>query len=440
MDILDKITAFAGKFNMLPYGASVVCALSGGADSVCLLVCLKLLSENSRFDVEALHINHSIRGKESDDDEEFCRRLCTEMNIPFTSVRVDAPAYAYENSLSLEESARKLRYKCFHEYSQGKIIATAHNADDNLETALLNLARGSGITGISGIPPVRDNIIRPLLAVTRAEIESFLKGEGLSFVTDSTNLSDDYTRNKIRHNIVPLLAEINPSVVKSFINSSDTLREENSFIADETRKALEKCRDGNTISDINNLPPLIRKRCIIRLLADNNISYSHDLIERAEKLAADGGKINVAGDLFIISDKNSLRLELISKESAHSVVSTELPLNCTVTLLGKKVTAEVVDDFAPAADNVYYLALDSLQGRLILRNRVFGDKIQLAGRGFTSSVKKLINEKIPTELRESLLFIQDDIGTVWAERLGTAQRAAPHKDSSALLKITVNYA
>lgn len=440
MDILDKINGFSAKYNMLPYGASVVCALSGGADSVCLMFCLKLLSVNSRFEVEALHINHSIRGQESDDDEEFCRRLCSELDIPFTSVRVDAPAYAKENSLSLEESARKLRYKCFHEHSQGKIIATAHNADDNLETALLNLARGSGITGISGIPPVRDNIIRPLLAVTRAEIESFLKENGLSFVTDSTNLSDDYTRNKIRHSIVPLLAEINPSVVNSFINSSNTLREENSFIADETLKALEKCRDGNTLSNINNLPELIRKRCIIKLLSDNNISYSHDLLERAMRLADTGGKINVAGDLFLVSDKCSLRLEKISEKTAHSVVSAKLPLNSKVTLLGKIVTAEVVDDFAPPADNVYYLALDGLQGRLILRNRVFGDKIQLAGKNFTSSVKKLINEKIPPELRESLLFIQDDIGTVWAEMLGIAQRTAPRKDSSPLLKITVDFA
>lgn len=440
MDILDKINGFSAKYNMLPYGASVVCALSGGADSVCLMFCLKLLSVNSRFEVEALHINHSIRGEESDGDEEFCRRLCAQLDVPFTSVRVDAPAYAKEYSLSLEESARKLRYKCFHEHSQGKIIATAHNADDNLETALLNLSRGSGITGISGIPPVRDNIIRPLLTVTRAEIECFLKENNLSFVTDSTNLSDDYTRNKIRHSIVPLLAEINPSVVKSFINSSDALREENSFIADETLKALEKCRNGNTLLDINNLPELIRKRCIIRLLSDNNVSYSHDLVERAMSLAGTGGKINVAGELFIVSDKNSLKLEKISEKTAHSVVSAELPLNGTVTLLGKIVTAEIAEPSAPLSPDAFYLDLDSLKGNLILRNRVYGDKIQLAGRGFTSSVKKLINEKIPPELRETLLFIQDDIGTVWAERLGIAQRTAPRKDSYALLKITVNFA
>lgn len=433
--MLDKILSFAEKYNMLPHGSTVLCGLSGGADSVCLTVCLNMLSEMLGISVEAIHINHCIRGQESDRDEVFCRELCERLSIPFTAVSCNVPDFAEKNSLSLEEAARKLRYECFQERSHGKIVATAHNADDNLETAILNLARGTGISGISGIPPVRDNIVRPLLTVTRAEIEDFLSKNGFSFVTDSTNLSDDYTRNKIRHRIVPLLHDINPAVTSSFIHSSDTLHDENNFIELETEKALKLVKSGNTLTGLKALPSLLRRRCIRDLLSENNLSYNHDLLLRAEALAQNGGKLNISNDIFLVSEGNVLELKKIT-HAEHELLSAELIIGDNCLFKGKILRAELVT--IPQEDGeAVLLDCDKLEGKLILRNRRFGDKIKLAGRGFTSSVKKLINEKIPQELRHELHFIEDEKGTVFAESLGIAQRIAPTEETERFLRITI---
>ena len=181
--ITDNILDFIHKENMLHKGDTVVCGLSGGADSVCLLLAMKQLSEQLGITVEALHVNHCLRGDESDRDEAFCRKLCEDNDIPFKAFSCNVKAYAADHSLSDEEAARKLRYSIFAENSASKLMATAHNADDNLETMILNLARGSALKGLCGIPPVRGNIIRPLLCVSRAEIEAFLAGLGQDFVT-----------------------------------------------------------------------------------------------------------------------------------------------------------------------------------------------------------------------------------------------------------------
>ena len=207
--MIDKIFRHIKDNKLLSDGDTVVCGLSGGADSVGLLLALYELREKLGINVEALHVNHCLRGEESDRDEEFCCQLCSRLGIPFSAFRVDVKSYAKEHSLSDEEAARKLRYGVFEANSQGKKIATAHNANDNLETVILNLARGSALKGMAGIPVRRNNIIRPLLTVSREEIEAFLSERGQEFVTDSTNLSDDYTRNKIRHKIIPLMNELN---------------------------------------------------------------------------------------------------------------------------------------------------------------------------------------------------------------------------------------
>ncbi|MBR2955503.1 MAG: tRNA lysidine(34) synthetase TilS, partial [Ruminococcus sp.] len=173
--MLKKIRNTAEKYNMIKSGDAVVCGLSGGADSVCLLLSLNQLSAEMNFALEAIHVNHCLRGEESDRDQQFCHDLCKRLNIPFNAVSCDVKGYSEKNGLSCEEAARKLRYGIFREYSMGKLLATAHNADDNLETMLLNLIRGTGLKGIAGIPPVRDNIIRPLIAVSRLEIEEYLQ-------------------------------------------------------------------------------------------------------------------------------------------------------------------------------------------------------------------------------------------------------------------------
>lgn len=442
--MIDKIFSFIKKYNMINKGDTVICGLSGGADSVCLLVVLYGIRKKISFSVKAIHVNHCLRGDESDRDEKFCRELCRKLNIPFKAVSCNVTAFAEENGLSTEESARKLRYEIFSENSDGAKIATAHNANDNLETVIFNLARGSALKGLSGIPPVRNNIIRPLLVASRAEIEEYLRNIGQNYVTDSTNLSDDYTRNKIRHQILPVLCGINPSLIETSVNSIDAVRSENSMIEEHTEKAFSECRQDNKLSGLNNFNEVIRKRCIARLLTENSLPYSHDRLIQADNILINGGKMNVSGDIFFISDGKTAELKKIPPVRQPELISTELKTGENIIFSDKVFSCEIIlCDNLPKINSVhkkltfYMLDYDKIVGRVILRNRRFGDRIQLQGRNFTSSVKKLINEKIPTGERDTLHFLEDENGTIFAEKLGVAQRVAPDSNTVKLLKISV---
>lgn len=440
----DKIYSFVEKHNMIIKGDTVICGLSGGADSVCLLLVLCGISRKIGFTVKALHVNHCLRGAESDRDENFCRNLCEKLDIPFKAVSCNVTAFADENQISVEESARILRYRIFAENSAGAKIATAHNANDNLETVIFNLARGSALKGISGIPPVRDNIIRPLLAVSRQEIESYLKSLNQNYVTDSTNLSDDYTRNKIRHQVLPVLCGINPSLIETSVNSMETLREENSLIEEMTQKALISCRNGNSLHGLENSHEVVRRRCIARLLSENSLPYSHNRLADADNILIHGGKINISGDIFFISDGHNAELKKIPPVSVPEIISAELRIGENSIFPDRIFYCEVIlcEDLQKICGvhkklTFCLLDYDKIIGRVVLRNRRFGDKIKLHGKNFTSSVKKLINEKVPSGQRDKLHFLEDENGTIFAENLGIAERVAPDNKTVRFLKISV---
>lgn len=442
--MLTKVYKFITDNKMVTQGDTVVCGLSGGADSVTLLICMCELSEKLHINVEALHVNHCLRGAESDSDQQFCQELCKKLDVPFIAVSCDVSSYAVQHSLSTEEAARVLRYDIFKEYSEGKRLATAHNANDNLETVILNLARGTGIKGLAGIPPVRGNIIRPLLTVTRQEIEAFLSERSQTFVTDSTNLSDDYTRNKIRHKILPLLGEINISTVETSINSINTVREENAFIEELTDEAMTNCRNGNSLNGLDGYSAVIRKRCISRLLTEKKLPYSHNRLEEADNVLVNGGKINISGDVYLIGANGSLELKKISAPTSEY---KEIPLKIGTNRIfdNCELFCEIIEcdnlkkiEAVHKKSTFYLLDYDKINGRTVLRSRKFGDKIRLSGRSFTSSVKKLINETIDAEIRPTLHFIEDEAGTVFAEGIGIADRVAPDNNTVRCLKISVN--
>ena len=366
------------------------------------------------------------------------------LDIPFTAVSCDVASYAREHALSTEEAARKMRYDVFERFSARKKIATAHNADDNLETIILNLVRGSALKGLAGIPPVRNNIIRPLLPVTRNEIETFLDSQGHDFVTDSTNLSDDYTRNKIRHRIIPLMKQLNSSVVETNVHSASVLRSENTLIEELVDSASEQCRVGNTLIGIGKFPQVVIRRCIARLLTDNSLPYSYNRLSEACRLITTGGKLNVSGDFYLVSDNNNLELKRIPSEKTHELLSCELKIGENSVFNDVVIKCELLqcDDLkkieAVHKKLTYYLLdYDKIIGRAILRNRVYGDRIRLPHRNFDSSVKKLINAAVPPESRAKLHFIEDEAGTVFAENIGIAERVLPDGNSRRLLKITV---
>ena len=292
----EKVLSALADYGMLDGEKRVCTALSGGADSVSLLTALCSVKEELGIEeVCACHLNHGLRGEDSDSDERFCRELCGRLGVPLYAGKIDVSALVQKHE-SVEEAARKARYVFFEEALEhfgGGVLATAHNANDNAETVLLNLARGTGLKGLCGIPPVRRfgkngerRVIRPLIYCTRGEIEDWLRSIGQDYVTDKTNLSEDYTRNKIRRRVLPELAEINPSIVGVIGRMTRNLRTDSEFLEGLARKALEETREGrgwNAMS-LSKLPEPIKARAVRRILIQGGIEPSALRIDTAISL------------------------------------------------------------------------------------------------------------------------------------------------------------
>ena len=244
--MLNKIKRFIASEHLLRVDALYLVALSGGADSVALLLCLKELG----YRVEAVHCNFHLRGEESLRDELFCEDLCQRENIPFHKVHFDTQAYADLHKVSIEMAARELRYRYFFQLKEAlgaDGICVGHHKEDSVETILINLVRGTGLSGLMGIRPRNNDVIRPLLCVTRQEIEDYLQKYAVSFVTDSTNFVDDVMRNKIRLNVLPQLSEINPSVTDAILTTANHLSEVDAIVQESLKTAL-----GKAVSFINS--------------------------------------------------------------------------------------------------------------------------------------------------------------------------------------------
>ena len=243
--MLNKIKRFIVSEHLLRVDALYLVALSGGADSVALLLCLKELG----YRIEAVHCNFHLRGEESLRDEQFCEDLCQRENIPLHKVHFDTQAYADLHKVSIEMAARELRYRYFFQLKEAlgaDGVCVGHHKEDSVETILINLVRGTGLSGLMGIRPRNHDVIRPLLCVSRQEIEDYLRQQVVPFVTDSTNLIDDVVRNKIRLNILPQLSEINPSVTDAILTTANHLSEVDAIVQESLKTAL-----GKAVSFIN---------------------------------------------------------------------------------------------------------------------------------------------------------------------------------------------
>lgn len=294
--LMLEIKNYILKHQLIEKGDCVLVGLSGGPDSVFLLYVLKALSGIIGYKLFSVHVHHGIRGAEADRDMKFSEELCREWNIPFKTVYVDAPGVSKEKGMSLEEAARILRYEAFLdtrkeiekkyiESSADKVmenrrcvIAVAHHMDDQAETVLHNLVRGSGIRGLSGMEPKRGFIIRPLLSVKREYILRKLNDEGISYVVDSTNFDTQYTRNHIRSDILPELQEINPEASAHIAQTADILREADEFFVKLASEYVEKNAEMNSVSasfgkeialpvkDLKAYPEIVRRYVMIELV------------------------------------------------------------------------------------------------------------------------------------------------------------------------------
>ena len=430
--MLKKIRTAIKKYNMINKGETVCCALSGGADSVAALIGLTELSGEMDFSLTAVHINHLLRGEESSRDENFCRDLCEKMGVPLTIFQKDAAAFSHSIGTSVETGAREMRYEIFAGLPADK-ICTAHNLDDNAETIIFRMARGTGLKGLTGIPPVRGKIIRPLLFCTRKEIESFLAKRGQDFVTDSTNLTDDYARNKIRHKIIPAMSDICGGFPNNVENLTLSLSEDEDFL---TSAAL-KCKND----DLRALHPAVRKRVIILQLKEHGINVSNQQVEAVENILR-GGKITFGNTVLHLTDG---RLYFTENESIEEIPSQniekegEFAFSSDKIVIISKAKSEKMNKAQIINKNstTDLLDYDKIKGSIVLRNRLRADKFKPAGGKHTKELRKLLQEKLPIWERGKSAVIADELGVVWSEHFGIADRVKPDDNSENLLKIEI---
>lgn len=421
---LEKVSNTIDKFNMTDKSERLLACLSGGADSVALLLCLHGLG----YDVVACHVNHHLRGEESDRDERFCRELCEKLGIELSVFHADVKKYCSENSLSTEEGARILRYRFFDSMNVDK-ICTAHSLSDCLETTLFNLSRGTGLKGLSGIPPVRDNIIRPLIECSREEIEDFLEKRGQSYVTDSTNLSDEYSRNKIRHLVVPQLKVLNGALMQSYSKTAERIRTDCDFLEGEADRAFEKCRleKGYDAESLKKLHESIRRRTVMRILGREGVKVAQDMIEEVDRIICGGGRVNVKGGLHAVCSKGILTFaqgEQLVRKAFESVIING---DGEYIYRGRRITVKLQplnENFANVHKKFANCCLDydKIKGEIAVGGRLEGDKIRLVNRDFDSDVRKLINKGFRLQDRNSAVLLRDEDGVVFVEGVGAADR------------------
>ena len=412
--------------------ATVTVALSGGADSMALLHLLNSIKNELEISVEAAHFNHLIRGEEAERDENFVKDFCRNNGIKLYVGQGDVPAFAKEKGVSLETAARQMRYDYLSRINKD-FVATAHTASDNLETVIFNLTRGTAIDGLCGIPPKRDIFIRPLIYASREQIEEYCNENDIPFVTDSTNLSDDYTRNKIRHNIVPILKEINTSVEKAIIRMSASLREDSIYIYKEADRILTTSIDQNGFLILDDILPLdiaLKKRIIKKYVSDvtkqSNLEAVH--IDSVIYIMDKSGKTDLPGGWTAVSSGG--KLKVVKSDTAQR--KTEYIVEIT----------ETDNNFFEKNQNVNNLLLknaidcDKIVGKYTVRTRCTGDSIRLKNRGCTKTLTKLYNEcNIPVDERDVIPVIADEKGVIWIYGIGVAHRCAISDKSKKILMI-----
>lgn len=407
---------------MISSGDHVIVGLSGGADSMCLLHVLNELKNDFGFTVGAAHVNHLIRGEEAQRDENFVCDYCHKNNISIDVVRIDIPAISLQNGESVELTARKKRYEYFDGLFCDK-IATAHSGSDRIETFLMNLSRGSGLNGLCSIPPVRDKIIRPLIDVTRQEIEEYCLVNEIPYITDSTNNCDEYTRNKFRLNVIPQLKAINSNFEANALRCINSLNIENDYIASSVKNELSSRVDsfGRLILDeFGVLQQGIQHRIVMSFLDMNNCyDYETKHIDYICSNINTCFSLTLPHNKKISSDMNYLFFEKKAEEKHFNEVSfniTDLKEKVvSVSGVSIYITKKLPSDKAC----VYIADADKIDDIITLRHRLSGDTFTFKHRHCTKSLKKLLNEfRVPKEIRNSLLIISDSNGIIYLEKFG----------------------
>ena len=400
--MLNELTRFIRRYDLMATGDEIVCAVSGGADSVALLFGLYLLREKLGIRLSAAHFNHHLRGEESDRDERFVRDFCDRFEIPLYA----GGGTVTPSGKGLEAAARDARY-AFLRSLPGK-IATAHTADDNAETVLLHLVRGTGLKGLGAIAPQSGNVIRPMLSCTRQQVEAFLEEYHISHITDSSNEGDAYLRNRLRHHVMPLLKQENPRLAEKLSAMALRLREDEQVLS-------ELAKQDADIPALQSMPRPQRKRVLERFLKENGVREPE-----AEHLAL--------AEALVFSEKPSARADfpggvavgrqydrLVVLEKQETLAKRQLPCPGKIILedLGLTVSCEPAKNIenGPAVFTV------EPNGDMYIRARMSGDAMRRSG-GTKSLKKLLIDRKIPAFQRDQIPVLADEKGVLGVYGIG----------------------
>lgn len=445
-----KVNQYIKENHLLHSGDKVIVALSGGADSVCLLHLLISLKEEYDLTVSAAHFHHGIRGEEADRDADFVRALCQKRDVDLYFDQADVPAIAAQTGESMELIGRKLRYRFLEEVARdGKMIATAHHSGDNAETVLWNLTRGSGIGGLAGIPVQRDNIIRPLLNCTREEIEAYCRKHDLCYVTDSTNLSDDYTRNKLRHRVMPVLRELNPRVEESIGKTALLMREAEDYLDKISAGELKAAKNAYGVSceALLRCDPIILKYALKNFLenAAAPVDFQHIalIIEAMRK----NGAVNIGQGFTVVCAQGTMRI--VRDNEISDTDDGCIPFSEYIKTHGKRlmIRAGVLTSSDPDL-KIHNLLLhdcipcDIITPDTVFRRRRAGDTFTDARRGVTKTLKKLMNElKIPREMRDAVPVVATGSTILWLSGYGTSAQAKAElsRDGELILMMGENH-
>lgn len=461
-----KVEEYIRKNHMTEAGERVCIGLSGGADSVCLFLLLEEMQEEFGFTLEALHVNHCLRGAESDADEAFVRALCREHGIPCTVERVNIAVLAKKRGISEEEAGREARREAFDRTGADR-IALAHHMDDLAETMLHNMARGTSIAGLCSLRPVRGKYIRPLLCVRRSETEEYLMEKGMKYCTDSTNMSPVYTRNRIRQMVIPGLERINTGCVEHLCSLSEDALEMEEYMQQQeehaARKSMSMRKEGILLADsLLEQPPLLAKRVIAGALqklcgSRKNISrehlravwelYARQVGRRCELPAGLRAQRTYEGVLLSLETKRESRVSLPELAISEGKCGTfgDYRVQC------RFLTQEDVQNFRieytkqqkcgriQEHDKIsQILCLDEFSQLPVLRTRRSGDYLTVNRQGGTKKLKEyFIEKKVPAGHRDEIPLVCCGQEVLWIAgmRIGETARVFTTSQKVLLLEL-----
>ncbi len=454
-DRYKDFLSYARRNCLFGKDSKIIVALSGGADSMVLLHFLyNAYTDGHISAIHAFHLNHSLR-KEADDEEMFVKDYCHKRNIPVTTRKAEISLYAKNNHISEETAGRVVRYESLRSLKETlgyDLIATAHHADDNAETVIMRLIRGTAIKGMGGISPKNEDVIRPCLFLTKDEIYDIAESEKIPFVTDMSNFENIYFRNRVRNNIIPLLTEENPSFSKGLLRTTEIMRDAWEYINDVTDSiAVYKSDDEVYCNycDIKNtgefiLSNLVLKMCDMLTDADN-IGYLQirKLTALIMKSGTERWEYHLTGIKFSFGDgRLSARLNSSEKNQTDYLYEIIPGENYEFEVPGIKIFTKILKKDENFIINSYIKAVDydKIKGSLFISPRKKEQKFRPVGRNMTKSVSKFLSEnKVPMDIRNIMPVFTDEEGIVLIGNMEIDERVKITKDTKYILQIQTEF-